>query len=214
MRIRTLIPLSLPLFLALMACKKKEPSAPEAVPTVTGPTKAEEVPTPAPTVAPAKDDDAVAEAIIKEHAPDDDAEASEAEMKAGKTYEVMQGDLVVVMNAKPVDDGTWRFPAGSACRIDPTSTVKAIGQAHDDENDQDLWLVRYTREPAAEAMKPMPAHEEYEEMPSQECPDGTVFFLEDTGVLLEDDGKDDPRLEQARKLLQQEPLPGTYKVHR
>lgn len=209
MRIGTAI-LFLSASLALAACKKKSEAPADTAPDpATEPKKTDSLePLPAPrdprTAGPERAPVPPPSNEGDGEATSDDAivEAPELEIKVGGTYAIGQGDQVVVMNPKPVDDGLRRFAKGSTCRYDPEGTVKIVGKRRvkmgDEEHDE--YLVRYARDPAAEELRPG-AIERSDEEP-YECPNGTVFFIEDVTVLEADEP--DPRFEAARKLLNSE----------
>ena len=209
MRIGTII-LFLSASLAIAACKKKAEAPSDTAPEPAAePKKTDSLePLPAPrdpradgperAPVPPPSNEGLGEAT------DDDAiaEAPEIEIKTGGTYAISQGDQIVVMNPKPVDDGLRRFAKGSTCRYDPEGTLKIIGKRRVkmDDAEHDEYLVRYTREPAAEELRPGAL--EHADAEPYECPNGTVFFIEDVTVLEPDEP--DPRYEAARKLLNSE----------
>ena len=203
MRVRTTI-LFLLVPLALVACGKKDEKAEK-------PPSAE--PRPRVRVEPAQPDGAAPQATpapptattegLEEGASSDAlAEVPAVEIKVGATYVIGQGDQTVVMNPKPVDDGLRRFAKGSVCRYDPEGKVKIVGKwrAKMEDEEVDEYLVRYTREPSVEELRPGAV--EYPDATPYECPNGTVFFMEDVSMLEEDEP--DERYDAARKLLDSE----------
>lgn len=124
------------------------------------------------------------------------------EPKTGATYVLGQGNQTVVMNPRPVDDGLRRFAKGSVCRFDPEGTVVIVGKRIIKEEGEAYpeYLVRYTRDAAPEALQvgavDPPDAEPYE------CPNGTVFFLDDISIL--EVPEEDPRYGEAKKLLDSE----------
>ena len=130
------------------------------------------------------------------------SEDAEFEIKVRATYVLGQGNQTIVMNPKPIDDGLRRFAKGAICRFDPEGKVTIIAKhLSSDGGEEDIeYLVRYTRDPAPEALKDGAL--EYPDREPYECPTGTVFFLDDTSILEEDEP--DTRYEDARKLLDSE----------
>jgi hypothetical protein len=137
-------------------------------------------------------------------AASDDAvvETPEMVIKNGETYVLGQGRETVVMNVKPVDDGLRRFRQGATCRVDPEGKAKIIGKriVKEEGEEYEEYLVRYTRDPSAEALQ-LGATADADAVP-YECPNGTVFFLDEPDILEEDEP--DPRFAEARKLLNSE----------
>jgi hypothetical protein len=206
--------------LALTACKgKEEPNASKDSVTVEpwNGSGAATTPAPAPTNGPV---------VVEEHDPEEPliAEAKRAEaagtaelteLTVGARYGILESTEVVVMNPSPIDDGAWRFEKGSTCRIDPYAIVTAVAEHETDVEGGRIveYLVRYRREPTPTPLKSRSSL--LDDYPPYECPDGTVFFLDDLSTLIEAEDEPDPRFEIARKLLQDEPLPrGKIKVHR
>jgi len=198
--------LSLTLPLALASCKKKE------APRDTAPDK---------TVAAQKQADECAELLktcMYESCPPEQPETSDAatdltgteaempefEVKIGETYVLGQGNQTVVMNPKPVQDDLRRFAKGSVCRFDPMGKVKIVGKRvykmDGDGEEETEYLVRYAREPAPEALHPGVL--EYPDADPYECPDGTVFYLDDVTIL--EPEEPDAAFEAAKKLLSSE----------
>ncbi|HJV32603.1 MAG TPA: hypothetical protein VJ694_01110 [Patescibacteria group bacterium] len=135
-------------------------------------------------------------------AESDDATPDALKIEVGGTYVLSQGRETVVMNPKPIDDGLRRFRRGATCRVDPEAKVKIVGKrvVHEEGETYDEYLVRYTREPSAEALQPG-ATADADALP-YECPTGTVFYLDEPDLLEEDEP--DPRYDEARKLLDSE----------
>lgn len=121
-----------------------------------------------------------------------------AKIRSGATYVLLQGDQVVVMNERGSGDDVWSYPYGSACRVDPDAKVKVVGP-HVDKEDGASYLVRYSREPAPFTRAARPPEED---PPPRECPDGTLFFIDDPTVLFEE--SPDTRIQAVRKLLDSE----------
>lgn len=124
------------------------------------------------------------------------------EPKTGATYVLGQGNRTVVMNPRPVEDGLRRFAKGSVCRFDPEGTVVIVGKrlVKDEDETYPEYLVRYTRDAAPEALQ-VGSVDPYDSEP-YECPSGTVFFLDDVGIL--EVPEEDPRYGEAKKLLDSE----------
>lgn len=132
------------------------------------------------------------------------AEAPEEfEPKAGETYVLGQGNQTVVMNPKPVQDDVRRFVQGSVCRFDSEGKVKIVGKRvykmDGDGEEETEYLVRYTRDPVPETLRP--GDDEAADAEPYECPDGTVFYLDDVSILEEEDRD---AFEAAKKLLNSE----------
>lgn len=196
MSVRTLIPF-LCLALALASCKKKE--AAKAPPASCEQEKSQIAERDRLLVIVRESLDACVQRTpavpVPVEAPADDPPTK---IKAGSAYVLLQGDQVVVMNEQGIGDAAWAYPYGSACRVDPDAKVKVVG-AYADKDDGPMYLVRYSREPAPFTRGQHPPDED---PAPRECPDGTLFFLEDPGILFED--APDRRQDIARKLLNSE----------
>lgn len=133
--------------------------------------------------------------VPAEASPDD-----EPAIESGKTYVLLMGSEVVVMNLhQGIGDAEWIYPFGSTCRVDPEATVQVIGPHVDDETGL-AYLVRYFRDPAPTPQGTRPASDEDPE--PRECPDRTLYFHDDPSALAP--FVPDRRPDVVRKLLDSE----------